>query len=290
MNVTFDFLRENLKPLLKFSFYVILPVCLIQSFCMDTFMRVYMSLFDISDINIDFVVVAGYYVLVLLCTLLGSVLLSALVCSLMQTYERRDRRLEGLVFADFRASFVTNCVKVAKILLFTFGVFFAAVAILSLLAWMSPWTLVLTVLLLLAGSIAFMVPVSLLTPLYLFEDLSFADALRKSMKYGFSAWGETFLVLLVFGLLANIVGSMTSIPWTLVTIVGSVFSLASPDAGIASSIWYRFLTYILGVIMAYGTYVSVIVSVGGTAFQYFHLREKREGVTMKTDIANFDRL
>jgi hypothetical protein len=290
MNVTFDFLRENLKPLLKFSFYVILPLCLIQSFFMDSFMRVYIGLLDGPDAGTGFVSVAGYYGMLLLCSLLGYVLLSALVYSLLQIYERRDRRLQGLVFADIRAPFLDNCVKVLRIMFFTFGVMIAVWAVIALFAWMSPWTLALTVPLLLVGILAAAVPFALFTPLYLFEDLPFTDALRKSMKHGFSAWGETFLVLLVFGLLANIIGGMTSLLWMLVTVAGSVFSLTSPDAGVTSSAWYLFLTYVLGVVMAYGTYVGTIISVGGIAFQYFHLREKREGVTLKTDIANFDRL
>jgi hypothetical protein len=290
MNVTFDFLRENLKPLLKFSFYVILPLCLIQSFFMDSFMRMYITLLDGADAGAGFVSAAGYYGLLLLCSLLGYVLLSALMYSLLQVYERRDRRLQGLVFADFKAPFLNNCVKVLKIIFFTFGVLIAAWIVIALLAWMSPWTLALTIPLLLVGLVAVLIPFTLFTPIYLFEDLPFADALRKSMKYGFSAWGETFLVLLVFGLLAGIISSITSLPWTLVSTIGSVFSLASPDAGVTSSVWYLFLTYVLGVILAYGAYVSSIISVGGTAFQYFHLREKREGVTLKTDIANFDQL
>jgi hypothetical protein len=292
MNVTFDFLRENLKPLLKFSLYVILPLCLLQSFFMDSFMRVYMSALGgaSGSAAADFTSVAGYYGVLIVCTLLGSILISALVCSLLQTYERRDRRLQGLAFAELKPLFMTNCTKALQIMLFSFGVVIAAAIVVALLAWFSLWTLVGTIFLLIVGLVAVAVPFALFTPLYLFEDLPFGAALRKSMKYGFSAWGEIFLVSLVFGLLANILGGVTGAPWTLVTIIGSVFSIASPDAGIESSVWYRFLTYILGVIMAYGTYLGLIVSTGGMAFQYFHLREKREGVTMQTDIVNFDRL
>jgi len=38
-NVSFDFLRETWKPLLKFSLYVILPICLVQSFAITAYMR-----------------------------------------------------------------------------------------------------------------------------------------------------------------------------------------------------------------------------------------------------------
>jgi hypothetical protein len=289
MSVTFDFLRENLKPLLKYTLYVTLPLCLIQSFLMDSFMRVYTAGVLEGQLS-NLASAAVPYVLLLLCTMLGSVLLSALAYSLLQTYERRDRRLEGLVFADFRALFEVNILKALRIVLFVFGMVVAAVAVIAVLGWMALWTLAITFPLLLVATVAVMVPFALFTPLYLFEDLPFATALRKALKYGFSAWGETFLVVLVFGLLANILSGVTSLPWTLISIVGSVFSQLSPDAPVTSFLWYQSLTYLLGVVMACGTYVSLIISVTGTAFQYFHLREKREDVTVKTDIANFDSL
>jgi hypothetical protein len=292
MNVTFDFLRENLKPLLKFSLYVILPLCLLQSFFMDSFMRVYISALggNSGGSTAQFFAIAGYYGVLIVCALLGSILISALVYSLLHTYEQRDRRLQGLAFADIKPLFMANCAKALRIMLFNCGLIIAAATFVAVLAWFSLWTLIGTFLLLIIGTVVFMVPLTLFTPLYLFEDLPFGAALRKSMKYGFSAWGEIFLVSLVFGLLANILSGVTSLPWTLVTIIGSIFSIASPDAGIETSLWYRFLTYILGVIMAYGTYLGLIVTTGGIAFQYFHLREKREGVTMQTDIVNFDSL
>ena len=38
LNITFDYLRENWRPLLRFSLYLILPLCLIQSFFLNRFM------------------------------------------------------------------------------------------------------------------------------------------------------------------------------------------------------------------------------------------------------------
>jgi hypothetical protein len=293
LNASFDFLRENLKPLLRFSLYLILPLCLVQSFFMDSFMRSYMGMINIKvDGGMTFSVIAlvVQYVLLLLCVVAGSIIMSGLIYSLMQTYRTRPGRLKGIRFDDFRTLFLQNCVRSGRIFLFTFCMMIAIVGVVLLLVLLSPWTLAVTLPLLLAGTIAFAVPLSLFTPVYLFEPLTFRAALRKAVKYGFSAWGEIFLVMLVFGLLANVVSGITTTPWYIVTVIGSLFSTLDPESAFASSVWYRFGTYLLGIVMAYGTYVSMMISVTGLAFQYFHLREKKEGVTMRTDIANFDRL
>jgi hypothetical protein len=293
MNVSFDFLRENLKPLLKFSFYLILPLCLVQSFFMSSFMRIYFGIVGSGpggDAVTGALSATINYGLLMACIMLGNILLSALVYGLIQTYESRENRLSGLVLADIRELLVKNGIKVTRVILLTFGAVFLSVAAILLPALVSPWTLMLTVPLFLFGLFAAAVPFTLLTPLYLFEDLSFTAALRKAMKYGFFAWGETFLVILVFGLLAGMISGVSAMPWYLVTVIGYFFSLADPETAINSSAGYRFLTYLLGIIQIYGAYVSNILSLTGLAFHYFHLREKNEGIAMKADIVNFDRL
>jgi hypothetical protein len=226
----------------------------------------------------------------MVCAQIGYLLLSAMVYSLIQTYERRENHLAGITFADYKALFIQNMIKIVRIILFAFGAMMFVTAVIALLAWGSLWTLALTVPVLLIGLVIVLVPLSIFTPLYLFEDLPFPAALSKAVKYGFSAWGEIFLTVLVFGLLAGIISGVASLPWNLVTFVGSLFQVTQPDMGLQYSIWYQLLTYLLGIILAYGAYLASIISVVGIAFLYFHLREKREGVTMKADIANFDRL
>ena len=158
------------------------------------------------------------------------------------------------------------------------------------LVMLSPWMLILAMLIFLIVVVVFMIPLNLIMPIYIFEDISFTAAFRKSFKYGFSAWGQTFLILFVFGLLANIVSGVTMMPWYIVLIVGQIFSITEQGAGINDAIWYQFITYLLGIIQSYGMYVSLIISAVGMAFQYFHLREKNEGISVYTNIQNFDRL
>ncbi|MDR3269736.1 MAG: hypothetical protein LBT83_11815 [Tannerella sp.] len=291
LNISFEFLRETWKPLLKMSFYLILPLCLIQAFAMEAYIRMAFAISGNPDhMTTGLVSFLGNYGLLMLCFLVGSCVLSALVYSLMQTYERRERRLLDITLADVKALFMKNVGKMFKVTLFIIGVVLLLFVIIALLAWVSLWTLVVTIPVLLIGLILVAIPLALFTPLYLFEDMPFAVALNKALRYGFSAWGEMFLVVLVFGMLGGIISGVTTMPWYVVTVIGQVFAQVEPDSGINSALWYRVATYLLGIIQSYGTYISSIISSVGIAFQYFHLRETKEGVSVKADIANFDRL
>jgi hypothetical protein len=288
LNVSFEFLRETWKPLLKNSVYLILPICLIQAFAMQTYIQSTLSLAD-GDI-------AGYtsllipYGILVLCALIGSCSLSAMVYSLMQTYDTRENRLEGITFADFKATFLKNAGKMAKMMLFFLGVGLLVVLIIVLFAALSPWSLLATIPVFLIGFVAVMIPLSLFSPIYLFEDIPFGVAFKKALRHGFSVWGELFLIMFIFGLLSGIISGVTSIPWYIVVFVGQMFALVEPDTAFNTALWYRTLSYLLAIVQAYGAYLGAILGAVGLAFQYFHIREQKEGISVKADIANFDRL
>jgi len=291
-NVAFDFLRETWRPLLKFSLYLILPICLIQSFGITAYMRFTFSIGagNISsgtEMLLSVILNCGLY---MLCMLVGSCMLSALVYTLMQEYERRETRLMDITLADFKGALIRNFGKMVKASLFFTGVTLLVMLLIFLLALLSLWTLALTLPLLMIGLFIIMIPLTFFTPLYIFEEIPFFDALRKSFKYGFSAWGEIFVVLLVFGMLGSIISSITMMPWYIMAFIKSIFTIANEGDSITSSWLYDFIVYLSGILQSYGMYVASIISVVGLAFQYFHTREKKEGISVNESIANFDRL
>jgi hypothetical protein len=293
LSVAFEFLRENWKPLLKFSFYLILPICLFQAFAMNSIMRYTFSMgFEDAAGTSGDLPFAFFrnYVLLMIFIFVGTGVINALIYSLMTEYERRDSRLMSSALADFKSLLIKNTGKLLRIFLFLFGVVVLISGFILLFAWISPWTLILTGLVSVISLVAVIVPVSLFTPVYLFEDIPFFEALKKAFRYGFSAWGETFVLILIFGFLANIISGVTMLPWYLVILFGEIFTLFEPGAGINTTIWYQFISYLLGIIQSYGMYVSYFLSAVGIAFQYFHLREKNEGISVDESIRNFDRL
>jgi hypothetical protein len=292
LNVSFDYLRETWKPMFKFTLYLILPICLIQAFATNAVMRAAFitGYYSSTDTGLDIASFIGNYLVYYLCIFLGSAILSALVYTLMQEYERRETRLMDIRLADFKPLLTRNFKKIAGAMLLFLAILFLYAGFMILLAFISPWTLIATVLVLLAVSVVLVPSFALFIPLYLFEDKPLIPALRKSFAYGFRAWGETFLTVFVFGLLANIINMATTMPWYILTIVGSVMGMSGSDNRIDSQLWYNFLTYLLGIVQSYGIYLASIITATGYAFQYFHVREKQESVSVDGSIRDFDKL
>ena len=65
---------------------------------------------------------------------------------------------------------------------------------------------------------------------------------------------------------------------------------AGGGAILDNSVLLNVLQFLLGVIMLCGTYVSSIVVMLGMTYQYGHIREKVDAVTVDKDINNFDQL
>jgi hypothetical protein len=296
MSVAFDFLRENWKSLLKFSFYLILPICLFQSFALNSSMKyLYTMGYDIGagGSTADIISVVLNYVLYMLFILFGTSVLNAMVYSLMSAYEQRENRLATITLQELKPSLVKNTVKLLRaLLLFACFIILASLLLFGLLMIFASFIplFVILILALMAGVVFLIVPLSLFMPVYLFEDISFSEALKKAFNYGFSYWGGTFAIVFVFGFLANMISGVTMMPWYIMLILGQLLSIDAPGAGINASIGYQFVSYLLGIIQSYGLYLSYMLTAVGIAFQYFHLREKKEGVTVDANIQNFDML
>jgi hypothetical protein len=107
LNATFEFIRENWKPLLKYSFYLIMPVCLIQTLAMNSFLGTYLdAIARTTGSNNPFgntmISIFGSYGVLMVCMVIGSGLLSGMVYALMQTYSARENRLRDVTLGDFK--------------------------------------------------------------------------------------------------------------------------------------------------------------------------------------------
>lgn len=291
LNITFDYLRENWRVILRFSLYLILPLCIFQSFALNAYFSTNLELMKdpngSKDILIEFVLRGGIYVIIYM---IGNMILSALIYGMMHVYDHRTERLMELTFGEFKETLFRFLGKCFRIILFYGAMTILVGSLAGMLATWSVWALVVYLIFVLIGALIIMLPMALLTPMYLFEEQPFFETLQRAFRYGMSFWIEIFGVLFVFGLIGGIINTVTYLPWYLVVVVSQVFILTSPDSGIDQSLWYQLLTYVLGIIQSYGSYIAQMVGMVGIAFEYFHIREKREGVTVETEISNFANL
>ena len=296
MNAVFAFIRENWKPLLKFSFYLIMPVCLIQAFTMNSLTTLSFQAGVNAGANNELFEGAilsemmGNISVLLLCTLIGSAILSGLIFTLMQTYDSRENRLRDVTLNDFKNLLVQNTWKYIRLILaLIFALLLTGSIMGFLIATVSVWSLSITIPLMLFGLLC-LIPLSLVFPVYIFErDITFTEAVRKAWKLGYATLGGLLGLMIVLYFLSSAISTITMLPWYITMLTGSILSVTS-ESVMNQSVAYKFVLYILGLIQSYGAYIANSIGIIGIAFQYFHAREKVEGVTIESNISNFSNL
>lgn len=109
---------------------------------------------------------------------LGALLMTSLVYAMVRLYNEREERLNGIVFGDIKSLLLRNIKRLFLMGIACSFLFIFAVVIVVLLAVLTPFTLILTIPLL----FAFMVPLALMAPIYLFEDISLGEAFAKTFR------------------------------------------------------------------------------------------------------------
>lgn len=293
MNASFDFIKENWKPLFKFTTYLILPLCLIQALSLNGLMNGSMSavLSGAQSGNANPFAEYGVmfwanYGLSILCYMVGSILLTSLIYSLIMTYNNRDERLEGITLSALKPLLFTNMGKMLKLTLLAILLMILVMAAIVLLAYLSLFTLVFTFPLL----IACLVPVALFTPIYLFENIGLMDALKKTFRLGFATWGGILAISLVMGFIGGILQGIAMLPWYIGTIVKYFFAMSDSGSVVTVSPVYNFFLYLMGILQTFGAYIGSIFTIIGLAYQYGHASEVVDSVSVEDDIDNFDKL
>lgn len=293
MNASFDFIKENWKLLFKFTTYLILPLCLIQALSLNDVMgrsmAVAMTNINTSDLNL----LAQYgqafwmsYGLSVLCSIIGSIILTSLIYALIRTYNDREERLEGITLSALKPMLLKNMGKLLKIVLLAILLMFIAIFILILLTALTPFTLILTIPLL----IACMVPMALFAPIYLFENIGLWAAFGKTFRLGFATWGGVFAISLVMGFIGGILQGIAMLPWYIGTIVKYFFAMSDSGSVVTVSPVYNFFLYLMGILQTFGAYIGSIFTIIGLAYQYGHASEVVDSVSVEDDIDNFDKL
>ena len=292
LNASFDFIKENWKQLFKYSTYLILPVCLIQA---ANFSGLMGSMTDLTAMQAGSTATnplailgpafALNYAGVVFFSFLGALLLTSLIYAMVRLYNEREERLNGITFGDIKPLLLHNIKRLFIMGIMIGFLFLVAFILVVLLAVLTPFNLVLTLPLL----FAFMVPLALMPPVYLFENISLGAAFKKTFRLGFATWGGILLILLVMGIIAGVLQGIVSIPWYVIYFVKMIFSMS--DGGeVSSSVGLNFAQYLFSILMLYGSYLSAIFGIVGLVYQYGHASEVVDSITVESDIDNFDKL
>ena len=147
-NVTFDFLRENWKPLLKYITLFLLPICMVQGLSMNSFFDGYVGLLqDMATGSENFTpAMIISYGLMLLTTWVGYVLMQTLTYTMMKVYDERKERLVGVTFDDMKPYFWRYLGRVIIAMLVAVGIGILIIMLMAAVAYLlSPWLLLLMI-------------------------------------------------------------------------------------------------------------------------------------------------
>ena len=283
LNATFDFVRENWRPMLKYMTYMMLPLACVAGVLMKGWMSYYMNMMVAKQQNpeVGFIVSYGLTILVYV---FASLLLASLVYSMMRIYRERKDRLKDLTYEELKPTFWRFLKRMLLLGLCFLVLYILAFLLIILIATLTLWSLLLTV----PALIILAMPLLYWPPAYLLDnDLSLFAALKKSYRLGFPTWGGIFLIAIVLGMLSVVISSVVSIPWS----VGFFSYLMLSEAGEGQApVVMEFVMYLLNVVQSYCMLVVSSLSLVGMAFQYGHAADKIDGITVERNIENFEHL
>lgn len=294
LNASFDFIKENWKPLLTYFTYLLLPLCLIQGLALGKFVQAMSTVAALASLPSQQLTTDAYmqgvlpslqYLGMVVVSLMVSLLYTSLVFALLKLYNDREERLQGITLAHLKPLLLHYVKRLLFLMFSIFAVCMAWVLLMALLFVLTPYTLFLTLPLL----IALWVPMAMALPVYLFEPLSLWAAYKKAFRLGFATWGGTFLVLLVMWLISAVLQGVVSLPWYVLTMVRVL--LVESDGGTASSSFLlSSVQYLFSVLMLFGSYLASVFILVGLTYQYGHASEVVDGISVENDIDNFDKL
>lgn len=286
-NVTFDFLRENWKPILKYFTYLLLPVCLVEGLSMSSFLDSYFTMIqDIATGNeqLSMSMIISY-ALIIISTIVGYLLTQALIYTMMKVYDERPERLQGVTFADLKPYFWRNLGRVVITMLVAIGIGILIMGLMFAVSYfLSAWLLLLMVP---AGAIL-IVPYAMVTPLYVFEGCSLGEALKRGYRLGFKAFWMIIGITILLSIIVQFISSFVSMPFAILMSVRAFLGMEGNE--MAEGPLMTIICYFAGVIMTYVSNLLMPIQTVGISYLYSHTVEKEEGLTVSRGIENFEQM
>jgi len=288
-SATFDFLSDNWKVLLKYVTCAILPFCLVIAMGLSDYASI-VGTFSVGDEpDMDYMRYGVTFILIFVMSVVSSVLLMAVVHSILWVYFDRLEGLRGISWQDLKPVFF-RCLKRAAALVLSVGFIGVVVALVCMaLAVISPLLLVPALVALFVCA----VPLAILAPAYLLEEGTLFQAFAKAYRLGFKTWGGIFMLVLVVGLIIYLLQLVFSFPWTLCVMARSVFAVVETGQETGDFAGSNFLTciiYLAGIASSYVSMLGSSVMFVAMAYLYGHAAEKIDGVSLKWEVDEFESL
>ena len=284
---TFEFMKQNWKPYLRFLTYFLLPLSLVQALSLNTYMQTVSNMQSMNNIKgsggalLQFL--AGCSATAV-CSVVGFMLLFAVSYALMKEYADRNGDIRNISFAELKPSLIRMLKRSVAVM--AFSVAFAAVVI-GLMVLLGMLFLPLAILPFFAA-LAVCIPLMLLYPIYLFEDITMLEAIKKSLGWGFKTWGGTAAITFVVSLIIGFASNLISIPYSMLIMIKGFAGVSFGFSLVANSPVYVVITYLLGVLSVFASYLGYAIMTVAIAYQYGHAADKLSNMGIMNQIDNFE--
>lgn len=284
-NVTFEFIKQNWKLLLRYFAYVVLPLSFVAEFFMEAMMKNVMTLATNPEELMNLIPSYGGFFLVSIAVYLW---MGAVSFSLLQVYNVRPDGLQNIVFADFKPLLGRNAWRLVK----------SGLAL----------SLVLLVVMILAGCLfalqmpviaavvylvcmALMIPFVLFAPVYIFEDIPLWQAFARSFRLGWHTLGGILALGIVLMILTAIISFVCTLPWEICYLLKSFFVVNQGNADSAfNGVPFMLLQYLLGVLMMLARFLLLAIFYVSISYLYSHAAEKLDQMSVAEGVDHFEEM
>ena len=277
---TFNFLRDNWRSLLKYFLYLMLPTSIVVALPFNHFFEGYFKLITLAENPNAFSSSDAW--------LYGLSTVASVVLGLFSMF-RLNSPCRRLLFC-FKRGCIESLVGVALAVVVAL-LFVAVIAIaFSVGAKFGAVISILGVIFLYVVLVIVLLPMMMVSPIYLLEDeIGVFAAYKKGFRLGFATWGGLFALLFVVGILSSVVQTVTMMPWYILSMVKMFFTLSNDmDKPFLHSFVFAFIQYLTCILMYLGYMLSEIFTLVAVTIQYGHASEKIDGKGVAQRIEKFD--
>ena len=283
-NVIFEFIKQNWRPIFRYVTYGALPLSLLGGLSLSVLLgnMALMTTGIGDDIGQMLPFIASYLGVVLFASL-ATWWVATVMYTLMQVYNERKEGLEGVTFPYLKPLLMHNAWRVFKlaVVLTILVILYIVLAVASAMVHGALCAL------LFLGLLVMVIPLLLVSPVYMFEPVGVWTALQRDIRLGWKTWGGIFGLGFITALMASVAQGIVGLPWQVCYFVKLIF-MTDYSAVFVHSVWFTLISYITSCVMIYAQFLCSCLFFVTISYLYSHAAEKIDGMSIEEGIDHFD--
>lgn len=292
LNATFEFIKQNFKPLSKSILFIAGPPILIASLLMGSFftnlnannpgasgqIESIQTYFSSPTFWLEIALMILFYTV-------ATVMNIATINNYLVLYgEKRSNAIEvSEVWDRVRATFWMYFRSIILFMILLMAAYVVLAIPVGILAVISPLLVVFGFILFFCGIIYLVFASSLTFIIRAYENNGFFEAVVRSFKLVKDKWWSTFGLLMILYLVMFLASMLFILPWQIISGISMFHSVSTNTFEEPSAGWQLLTTVVFSLQYLIQMLLSSLPNIG-VAFQYFNLVEMKEAKGLMTQI------